>query len=149
MSKIPDCWESCHVDVPCPHGLLCNHLHYANEMLEQGRISMIKIKDIEHLKRESKYDDCATDSFEGCISLADGSARSSKRLTYYADTDSWDVYHESDEIEEYFPTTEKMLENTNIGLAIERGAFYQYDYSTNKKELLDELYTYVTHDGNL
>ena len=56
-------------------------------------------------------------------------ARSSKRIRYFADTDSWEVYHEIDEIEEFFPSTEKMLELTNLGIALERGALYQYDYS--------------------
>ena len=124
-----ECMETCHVDVPCPHGKYCDHLAYAEEMLTQGRISMIKIKDIEHLKRESNYDDCDSDYFEGCISLAGGLARSSKRIRYFADTDSWEVYHEIDEIEEFFPSTKKMLELTNLGMAIEQGALYQYDYS--------------------
>ena len=66
---------------------------------------MIKIKDIEELKREANYDNCQTDIFEGCISLAGGLARSSKRIRYFADTDCWEVYHGIDETEELFNST--------------------------------------------
>ena len=90
---------------------------------------MIKIKDIEELKREANYDNCQTDIFEGCISLAGGLARSSKRIRYFADTDCWEVYHEFDDTEELFNSTKEMLEMTNIGIALTQGALYQYDYS--------------------
>ena len=126
-----ECMETCHVDVPCPHGKHCDHLAYAEEMLTQGRISMIKIKDIEELKREAEENDCKTPDFEGCISLANGLARSGKRIRYFTDDDSWEVYHEIDETEECFNSTKQMLKQTNIGLALEQGALFQYDYSRN------------------
>ena len=87
---------------------------------------MIKVKDIEELKHVASYDNCQNDIFEGYISLAGGLARSSKRIRYFDDTDCWEVHHEIDETEELFNSTKEMLEMTNIGVALERGALYQY-----------------------
>jgi hypothetical protein len=54
-------------------------------------------------------------------------ARSSKRITYYPDTNTFDVHNEIDDSYEENLTKEQLLSETHIGLAIERGAFFKYD----------------------
>ena len=54
--------------------------------------------------------------------------RSSKRITYYPDTNTFDVHNEIDDSYEEGLTEEQLKSETHIGLAIERGAFFKYDF---------------------
>lgn len=86
---------------------------------------MKKITSIEELKKESEYDDKKgmTDFFI----LLNFNLRSSKRITYYPDTNTFDVHNEIDDSYEEDLTEEQLINETHIGVAIDKGAFYKYD----------------------
>ena len=54
--------------------------------------------------------------------------RSSKRIRYFRETDTWHVYNEIDESGDIDLSEEEMLEKTNIGEALNKGALYKYVY---------------------
>jgi hypothetical protein len=54
--------------------------------------------------------------------------RSSKRITYYPDTNTFDVHNEIDDSYEEDLTEEQLKSETHIGLAIESGALFKYDF---------------------
>lgn len=86
---------------------------------------MKKITSIEELKKESEYDDKkGTAEF---FILLNFSLRSSKRITYYPDTNTFDVHNEIDDSYEEDLTEEQLINETHIGVAIERGALYKYN----------------------
>ena len=87
---------------------------------------MQKITSIEHLKRESTYDD--KKGMAEFFILLNFGLRSSKRITYYLDTNTFDVNNEIDDSWEEDLTEEQLINETHIGLAIENGAFFKYDF---------------------
>ncbi len=54
--------------------------------------------------------------------------RSSKRIAYFPDTNTFDVHNEIDDSYEDDLTEEQLRNEKHIVLAIERGAFFKYDY---------------------
>ena len=54
--------------------------------------------------------------------------RSSKRIAYYPETNSFDVHNEIDDSFEDDLTEEQLRNDTHIVLAIENGAFFKYEY---------------------
>ncbi len=87
---------------------------------------MRKITSIEELKKESEYND-RKGMAEFFIVLNFG-CRSSKRIVYYPDTNTFDVHNEIDDSYEEDLTEEQLKNETHIVLAIENGAFYKYDF---------------------
>ncbi|HEX5654946.1 MAG TPA: hypothetical protein VFX58_17845 [Chitinophagaceae bacterium] len=81
---------------------------------------------IEELKRESEYND-RKGMTEFYISL-NGNLRSSKRVVYYPDTNTFDVHNEIDDSYQEDLTEEQLINETHIVLAIEQGAFYKYEF---------------------
>ena len=87
---------------------------------------MKKITSIDELKKESEYDD-KKGMAEFFIALNFG-CRSSKRIVYYPDTNTFDVHNEIDDSYEEDLTEEQLRDETHIVLAIESGAFFKYDF---------------------
>ena len=87
---------------------------------------MQRITSLEQLKKESTYDD-KKGMVEFFILLNFG-LRSSKRIAYYPDTNTFDVHNEIDDSWEEDLTEEQLINETHIGLAIENGAFFKYDF---------------------
>ena len=54
--------------------------------------------------------------------------RNSKRIVYYPDTNAFDVHNEIDDSYEEDLTEDQLRNETHIILAIERGAFFKYDF---------------------
>jgi hypothetical protein len=54
--------------------------------------------------------------------------RSSKGIVYYLDTNTFDVRNEIDDSYQEDLTEEQLRDETHIALAIENGAFFQYDF---------------------
>ncbi len=89
---------------------------------------MKKITSIEELKKEAEYDD-RKGMTEFFIALNFG-CRSSKRITYYPDTNRFDIHNEIDDTYEEDLTEEQLRNDTHIVYAIENGAFYKYDFDS-------------------
>ncbi|MBL7742576.1 MAG: hypothetical protein JNN00_03785 [Chitinophagaceae bacterium] len=87
---------------------------------------MKKITSVEQLKQEAIYDD-RKGMAEFFMLLAGGICRSSKRITYFPETKTFDVHNEIDDSYEEDLTEEQLRNETHIVLAIERGAFFKYD----------------------
>ena len=88
--------------------------------------TMKKITSLEELKKESIYDDRrGTAEF---FILLNFNLRSSKRIVYYPDTNTFDVHNEIDDSYEEDLTEEQLKNETHIALAIENGAFFKYDF---------------------
>jgi hypothetical protein len=88
---------------------------------------MKKITSLEQLKQEAMYDD-ERDTAEFFMLLAGGICRSSKRITYFPDTNTFDIHNEIDDSFEEDLTEEQLRNKTHIVLAIENGAFFKYEY---------------------
>lgn len=86
---------------------------------------MKKINSIEELKKESEYDE--KKGWAEFFILLNFNLRSSKRIVYYPDTNKFDVHNEIDDSYEEDLTEEQLINETHIGVAIERGALYKYD----------------------
>jgi hypothetical protein len=81
---------------------------------------MKQITSLEELKKEAEYDDR-----KGMIEfyiLLNGNLRSSKRIVYFPDTNTFDVHNEIDDSFEEDLTEEQLRNETHIVVAIERGA---------------------------
>ncbi|TAL43678.1 MAG: hypothetical protein EPN92_09820 [Chitinophagaceae bacterium] len=87
---------------------------------------MKKITSIEELKQESIYDD--RKGMAEFFILLNFNLRSSKRIVYYPDTNTFDVHNEIDDSYEEDLTEEQLRNETHIVLAIENGAFFKYDF---------------------
>ena len=87
---------------------------------------MQKIISLEQLKKESTYDD--KKGMAEFFILLNFGLRSSKRIAYYPDTNTFDVHNEIDDSYEEDLTEEQLRNETHIVLAIENGAFYKYEY---------------------
>lgn len=86
---------------------------------------MKKITSIEELKKEAEYDDRKGMS-EFFIAMNFG-CRSSKRIIYYPDTNTFDVHNEIDDSFEEDLTEDQLRNESHIVMAIESGAFFKYD----------------------
>ncbi len=86
---------------------------------------MIRIDTIDQLKAEAIYDDSKGAS-EFFI-LLNGGSRSSKRIIYYEDSNRFDIYNYIDDTWEDDLTVEELINLTNIGVAIEKKAFFKFD----------------------
>ncbi len=86
---------------------------------------MKRIDSLEQLKQEAAYDE-GKDTAAFFI-LLKGGARSSKRITYFPDTNTFDVFNEIDDSWEEDLTETQLQSDTHIVLAIDRGAFYKYE----------------------
>jgi len=85
---------------------------------------MKPIKTIEQLKKAATNENGDfTDFF---ILLAGGLVRSSKRILYNPETETFDVYNEIDDSEQDALTVEKLKMETHIVEAIENNCLYQY-----------------------
>lgn len=83
-------------------------------------MSYTKINSIEHLKELS-----IGEELECFMSLAGGAVRSSKRIQWDVEDKVFQIENEIDDTSQVL--TEKELHTeSNIGMAIERGAFYKY-----------------------
>ncbi len=83
-----------------------------------------RIETIDDLKKQSQNDDM----FEGFILLNLG-CRSSKRISYHKDNDSWFLINEIDDSESNYDSTRDFIRNEdNIAKAIKVGSFYQYPW---------------------
>ena len=87
---------------------------------------MQKIISLEQLKKESTYDD--KKGMAEFFILLNFGLRSSKRIAYYPDTNTFDVHNEIDDSYEEDLTEEQLRNETHIVLAIENDAFYKYEY---------------------
>lgn len=84
------------------------------------------IKSIEELKKVANFDD-RNSCTEFYIRL-NGYARSSKRVFYYPSTNTFDIYNAIDDSFQDDLTKEQLRNETKIVEAIEKGAFYQYEF---------------------
>lgn len=87
---------------------------------------MKQINSIEELKKEAAYDD-RKGMAEFFIMLNFG-LRSSKRITFFPETNTFDIHNEIDDSFEEDLTEEQLINETHIGIAMERGAFFKYDF---------------------
>lgn len=85
---------------------------------------MRKITSIEDLKREAVYDERS--GMAEFFILLNFNLRSSKRIAYYPDTNTFDVHNEIDDSYDEDLTEKKLINETHIGVAIERGALYKF-----------------------
>lgn len=83
-----------------------------------------QITSLEELKKEAVYNNKSVAQF---FMLLNGGLRSSKRVTYFPDTDTYDVINEIDYSYQDDLTQEQLRNETHIVYAIENGAFYKYD----------------------
>ncbi len=84
---------------------------------------MRKIISLEKLKKEALYDER-----KGMIEffiLLNFNLRSNKRIAYYPDTSTFDVHNETDDSFDEDLTEEQLINDTYIGVGIERGDFYK------------------------
>ena len=79
---------------------------------------MNKIRGLDELKKltDGKSVECSIQLNFGVVS--------SKIIWYDSSDDEWEIYHMIDDSEENFKSTEDMLENTHIELALKHGALY-------------------------
>ena len=95
-------------------------------MMNMGCKMVIRITSIEQLMKVAKDDDSKTDSLE--FSFSNGIAKSSKTIRYFADSDSWEVFHYiSDAWEEWESTYDFVNCEYTGGMiynAIVKGEFY-------------------------
>ena len=76
---------------------------------------MKQITSIEELKKEALYDDKSVADF---FIMLNGGLRSSKRVTYFPDTDTYDVLNEIDDSYQEDLTEEQLRNETYIVFAI-------------------------------
>ncbi len=79
---------------------------------------MDKIRNLDELKKLADGE-----SVECFIQLNFG-GMSSKIIWYDSKDDEWEIYHMIDDSEENFKSTDDMLDQTHIALALKRGALY-------------------------
>ncbi len=82
------------------------------------------ITSIEELKKEAAYSETHVSEFFIQLNFK---LRSSKRITYYPDTQTWDILNEIDDSYEEDLTEEQLRTETHIVIAIESGALFKYD----------------------
>lgn len=87
---------------------------------------MKQITSLDELKRESVYNE-KTGMSEFYI-LLNGGLRSSKKIIYYSDTNTYDVHNEIDDSYQEDLTEEELKNETHIVVAIENGVLFKYDF---------------------
>ena len=91
---------------------------------------VMRITNIEQLQEHAKDDDSKQDNLE--FSFSNGIAKSTKTIRYFADCDSWEVFHYiSDTWEEWESTYDFVNCNFTGGMiydAIQKGEFYVQRY---------------------
>ncbi len=87
---------------------------------------MKQITSIEELKQEALYNE--QKGYSEFFILLNWGLRSSKRIAYYPEKNTFDVHNEIDDSHQEELTEEQLREETHIVMAIERGAFYKYDF---------------------
>ena len=91
---------------------------------------VIRITDIRQLQEHAKDDDSKQDNLEFCFS--NGIAKSTTTIRYFADCDSWEVFHYiSDTWEEWESTNDFINCQFTGGMiydAIQKGEFYVQRY---------------------
>ncbi len=85
---------------------------------------MKKITSLEDLKKEAIYSEKEIAEF---FILLNGGLRSSKRIVYFPDTDTFDVLNEIDDSFQEDLSVEQLENETHITLAINNGALFKYD----------------------
>jgi hypothetical protein len=85
-----------------------------------------KITSLEELKKEAIYNE--RKGMAEFFIMLNGGLRSSKRIAYYSETNTFDVHNEIDDSYQEDLTEEELLSDTHIGVAIERGALYKYEF---------------------
>ena len=87
---------------------------------------VIQITSIEQLMEVAKDDDSLTDTVE--FSFSNGIAKSSKTIRYFADSDSWEIFHYISDAWEEWESTYDFVNCEFIGKsiynAIKKGEFY-------------------------
>jgi hypothetical protein len=86
---------------------------------------MKRITSIEELKNEALYNEKEIAEF---FILLNGGLRSSKRIIYYSDTNTFDVYNEIDDSFQDDLSIEQLENETHIVLAIKNRALFKYLY---------------------
>ena len=86
---------------------------------------MKQITSIEELKKEAAYDKKSVAEF---FILLNGYLRSSKRVTYFPDTNTYNIINEIDYLYQDDLTEDQLRNETHIVFAIENGAFYKYEF---------------------
>ena len=81
---------------------------------------MIKINSLEQLKESCK------DEPQEFYILLNGGVRSSKRIEYNSDTETFDVYNEIDSTWQEGLDNERLSNETNIVEAINKNNFFKY-----------------------
>jgi hypothetical protein len=85
-----------------------------------------KIMSLEELKKEAIYNE--RKGMAEFFIMLNGGLRSSKRIAYYSETSTFDVHNEIDDSYQEDLTEKELLSDTHIGVAIERGALYKYEF---------------------
>ena len=88
---------------------------------------MKQINSLEELKKVAEYTD--RKGYTEFFITLNGGMRSSKRIAYFPDTNTFDIHNEIDDSYEEGLSEERLKDETMIVLAIENGALYQYDFS--------------------
>lgn len=83
-----------------------------------------QIISIDELKQIAEYDE--RKSWAEFFIVLNGFMRSSKRIVYYPDTNTFDVHNEIDDSYQEDLTEEQLRFETMIVEAIEKKAFFQY-----------------------
>lgn len=86
---------------------------------------MERITSLEHLKQEALYDEHK--GISEFFILLNGGFRSSKKIIYYEESKTFDVYNDIDDSWEEDLTEEELINNTHIVIAIERNALFKYE----------------------
>jgi uncharacterized protein YaaR (DUF327 family) len=86
---------------------------------------MKKIATIEELKKEATN---ANGDYSDFFIALNYGARSSKRISYDPENETFNVINEIDESYEDDLTEDQLRNETNIVIAIEAGAFFKYDF---------------------
>ena len=87
---------------------------------------MKQITSLDELKRESIYNEKI--GMSEFYILLNGGLRSSKRIVYYPDSNTYDVHNEIDDSYQEDLTEEELINETHIVYAIEQGALFKYEY---------------------
>jgi hypothetical protein len=87
---------------------------------------MTRINSLEELKKIAEYDDMK--NWAECFIMFNGGIRSSKRIVFYPDTNTFDVHNEIDDSYQEELTEEQLKSETFIIEAIEKSAFFKYDF---------------------
>jgi hypothetical protein len=87
---------------------------------------MKRINSLEELKKEAVYNE--RENMAEFYILLNGGFRSSKRIAYFPDTNTFDIHNEIDDSYEDDLTEEQLKNETHIVLAIESGAFFKYEF---------------------